>query len=176
MQPPPPTPNQSVARQSCRKTSNPQVSQTKNATTPPTSNCFVAPGLLSEEQPRSKIALGATPPPAFTHCEKRNVRLALRARARPSPISRPNREPRRHRIIFDVPADSLELVRIPHPMVVRLGLPKVFVDAAKNLIAMARADAFNSRHHPSYRHNRRDQHMHVIWHHHIRVELIMSEP
>jgi hypothetical protein len=103
------------------------------------------------------------------------VSLAFRTCARPWPIFGPFHQPRGNRIIFDVPANPPVLDGIPRPMIVRFALPKMFLAPAKNPIALARARAFDAIHYPAYRRRRSDQHVHMVCHDDVRVQLIVTQ-
>ena len=91
-----------------------------------------------------------------------------RPSTRPPVLLRPRRQSRHHRVVLDVPDHFSHFLPIPHPPVIRLRLPKGFPCSAQEQVRVASGTPFDSPHHFARIHQRPDQQMDMVRHHHPR--------
>jgi hypothetical protein len=96
-------------------------------------------------------------------------------RARPLPLFRPFRQPRRNRIALDVCPNPLKFSRIPHPMIERLVFPEFFPRSSEQHIRLPGRHSFQTDHNSLQRHMRCNQYMHMVRHHHKRMKVVESQ-
>jgi hypothetical protein len=106
---------------------------------------------------------------ASTLASRPSCRLISR---RPAMIFGVRHNSRRHRIALDISYDSLELISIPYPMVVRLALPKLLSHASQNAVSLTGREAFYGLLNAACRDARCQQQMDVIGHDNPSAKLV----
>ena len=118
--------------------------------------CFLS--LMSEIENRTALAHNGLP-----------------VRARPSPQFRFLHQTCLHRILLDIQPNFLKLPFIPNPMVKRFVLPKCSSCPPKESVRAPSRHALDSVGNPPQRRQRFDQNMHVVRHHNVGAQNVLTQ-
>ena len=95
--------------------------------------------------------------------------------ARPGPIFRLGDQPRLHRIVFDVFLNADEFAFASNPMIERFVLPESLSSSTQDTITGLRSDALQCARDVTNAGKRGEQHVYMIRHHGVGMQIVASK-
>ncbi len=101
--------------------------------------------------------------------------IVNRPGAGPGKLLRSRHNPRIHRIHYDIPSDPPKLRLIPNHAIIALFLPERSSGQSQNPISLSRRESLERLHQPGNLYVGSDQHVHMVRHDDVAVQMEVSE-